>query len=270
MSTHMPPSSPLLSLRRAVAERIVSASYMRKWLVLGVLIGAVAGLGAVVFVHALDLATHFFLGVVGGYAPPTPANEGGVTAAGHFARAWAIPLVVASGALVSALLVDRFAPEAAGHGTDAAIKAVHNDPKGIRPKTSLVKIVASAVTIGMGAGIGAIFRTPLGGAVLSAEILYLNDFETAAIVPGLVSSIVGFVVYGAVEGFAPIFGYHASLRFDHPIQLAYYAIIGVLAALTGLLYNSTFWPTHTIFGRSSLPSWARPVSYTHLTLPTNR
>ncbi|HEY5540394.1 MAG TPA: chloride channel protein [Coriobacteriia bacterium] len=295
----MPPSSPLLSLRRAVAERIVSASYMRKWLVLGVLIGAVAGLGAVVFVHTLELATHFFLGVIGGYTPPTPANEGGVTAAGHFARAWAIPLVVASGALVSALLVDRFAPEAAGHGTDAAIAAVHNDPKGIRPKTSLVKIVASAitigsggsggregptaqisagfasflsrafglsqddariaVTIGMGAGIGAIFRTPLGGAVLSAEILYLNDFETAAIVPGLVSSIVGFVVYGAVEGFAPIFGYHASLRFDHPIQLVYYAIIGVLAALTGMLYNSTFWTTHTIFGRSSLPSWARPA-----------
>src|SRR5665647_825565 len=70
MSTHMPPSSPLLSLRRAVAERIVSASYMRKWLVLGVLIGAVAGLGAVVFVHTLELATHFFLGVIGGYAPP--------------------------------------------------------------------------------------------------------------------------------------------------------------------------------------------------------
>jgi len=263
------------------------------------LIGAVAGLGAVVFVNALDLATHLLLGVIGGYTPPSPVNEGGVLAAGHFSRAWAIPLIVGLGGLASGLLVNRFAPEAAGHGTDAAIAAVHNDPKGIRPKTSLVKIIASAitigsggsggregptaqisagfasflagsfdlsqddariaVTIGMGAGIGAIFRTPLGGAVVGAEILYLHDFETAAIVPGLVASIVGFVVYGAIEGFAPIFGSHPGLVFDQPIQLVYYALIGIVAALVGLLYAKTFWKVHGIFGRSSLPKWALPA-----------
>lgn len=266
---------------------------------LGVLIGAVAGLGAIAFVTLLELSTHFLLGVVGGYTPPSPANEGGVTAAGSFARPWAIPLVVGAGGLLSGLLVWRFAPEAAGHGTDAAIAAVHNDPKGIRPKTALVKIVASAitigsggsggregpaaqisagfasflargfglsqddariaVTIGMGAGIGAIFRTPLGGAVVGAEVLYRRDFETAAIVPGLIASIVGFVVFGAVEGFAPIFGYHEGLRFDQPIQLVYYALIGVAAALVGLLYDKTFWTVHGLFGRSRRPRWLLPA-----------
>ena len=91
----------LSSLRHSAAARIGSAPYVRKWLVLGLLIGAVAGLGAVVFVNALELATHFLLGVVGGYTPPSPANEGGITAAGHFARAWAIPLIVGFGGLVS-------------------------------------------------------------------------------------------------------------------------------------------------------------------------
>ena len=186
---------------------------------------------------------------------------------------------------------------AAGHGTDAAIAAVHHDPKGISLRASFVKIVASAitigsggsggregptaqisaglasflarafglsqddarvaVTIGMSAGIGAIFRTPLGGAVVGAEILYRRDLETAAIVPGLVASIVGFAVFGAFEGFAPIFGYHASLVFDQAVQLVYYALIGVIAALVGLLYDKTFWATHAYFGRSSLPTWAR-------------
>ena len=289
----------LHSLRRAVTTRVSSSEYLTKWLVLGVLIGAVAGLGAVAFVSALDLATHLLLGVVGGYTPPSPAYEGGVSAAGHFDRAWAIPLVVGFGGLVSGLLVWRFAPEAAGHGTDAAIAAVHNDPKGVRLKTALVKIIASAVvigsggsggregptaqisagfaswlsrvfglsqddariavTIGMGAGIGAIFRTPLGGAVVGAEVLYRRDFETAAIVPGLVASIVGFVVFGAIEGFEPIFGYHDGLRFDQPIQLLYYAVIGVAAALVGIFYDRSFWWTHDFFKRLTLPRWLLPA-----------
>jgi len=47
-------------------------------------------------------------------------------------------------------LVVRFAPEAEGHGTDAAIPAVHHNPRGIRFRVVLVKIVASALTIGSG------------------------------------------------------------------------------------------------------------------------
>ena len=293
------PQRSLSRFIRAVSAHLLTASYMRKWLALGVLIGAVGGLGAVVFVHALDLATTVILGFVGGFTPPSPLYEGGVLEISTFLRPWAIPLVVAAGGLVSGLIVYRFAPEASGHGTDAAIAAVHQNPKGIRPKTSLVKIIASAitigsggsggregptaqisaglasyvsrifnlsqddariaVTIGMGAGIGAIFRTPLGGAVVGAEILYRRDFETAAIVPGLAASIVGFVVFGTIEGFNPIFGSYTGLVFDQPIQLIYYALIGVVAALVGLLYNTSFWAVHDFFKKSSLPAWLRPA-----------
>jgi H+/Cl- antiporter ClcA len=289
----------LVSLRRALSLHIATASYMRKWLVLGVIIGAVGGLGAVVFVHALDLATHLLLDVVGGFTPPTPLYEGGVLEIYGLERAWAIPFLVALGGLVSGLLVHRFAPEAAGGGADVAIAAVHQNPKGIRPRASLVKMVASAitigsggsggregptaqvsagfasyiarafnlsqndariaVTIGMGAGIGAIFRTPLGGAVVGAEILYRRDFETAAIIPGLIASIVAFVVFGAIESFDPIFGYHAGLVFDEPIQILYYAIIGVVSALVALLYHKSFWAVHDLFQRVALPSWLRPA-----------
>ena len=42
------------------------------------------------------------------------------------------------------------APEAEGHGTDAAIAAVHHNPRGIRFRAVVVKIVASALTIGSG------------------------------------------------------------------------------------------------------------------------
>ena len=58
----------------------------------------------------------------------------------------------------------------------------------------------------MAAGIGAIFRAPLGGAVLGAELLYRDDVESEALVPSFIATIIAYSIFGAVEGFSPIFG----------------------------------------------------------------
>ena len=265
-----------------LSARLRRAGYLRKWLVLGTLIGIVAGIGAVAFTEALAFASHVLLGVIGGYTPPAPIGEGGVVSNGaHFSRPLAIPVVVGLGGLISGVLVFRFAPEAEGHGTDAAIEAVHHDPRGIRGRVSFVKIIASAVTIGsggsagregptaqisagfgsllarwldltpsdariavtvgIGSGIGAIFRAPLGGAILGAEVLYREDVETEALAPSLIASIVGFAVFGAVEGFTPIFGRSGGYRFDHPVELIYYAVIGIAAGILGRMYGRSFY-----------------------------
>ena len=118
---------------RAVRHRIRKASYLRRWVVLGAGIGVVGGIGAIIFYSALELASHLFLGVLAGYTPPTPAGEGGAPITDAL-RPWAIPLVVALGGLLSGIIVFRFAPEAEGHGTDAAIGAFHHDPRGIRAR----------------------------------------------------------------------------------------------------------------------------------------
>jgi chloride channel protein, CIC family len=277
-----------------------TASYIRKWLMLGVLIGIVAGLGAVVFYGALHLATHYLLGSLGGYSPATTAGEGGIRAASGFARPWAIPLVVALGGLVSGLLVFGLAPEAEGHGTDAAIHSVHTNPKGTRPRVTLVKIVASAVTIGSGgsggregptaqisasfgsilaralnltpadsriavsagiaSGIAAIFRAPLGGAILGAELLYRDDVEVEALIPSLVASVVGYAVFGGITGgFTPIFGYHSGFQLQHAAQLGLYVLLGLAAGLVGRLYVTAFYRTTGLFGRAPGPRWLKPA-----------
>jgi chloride channel protein, CIC family len=110
----------------------------------------VAGLGAIAFIFALDTTSKLLLKRVGGYEPPLPIGEGNRLAAGSFARPWAIPVVVGLGGLVSGVLVFGFAPEAEGHGTDAAIAAVHHNPRGIQGRVTLIKLIASAATIGSG------------------------------------------------------------------------------------------------------------------------
>jgi|GEM_PF-2749019 CIC family chloride channel protein len=46
-----------------------------------------------------------------------------------------------------------------------------------------------AIAIGVGAEIGMIFMAPLGGVILAAEIPYKQDFETKAIVPVFLASV---------------------------------------------------------------------------------
>jgi H+/Cl- antiporter ClcA len=288
---------------RAVGARIgrwlSSGSYLRKWLVLGIAIGVVAGLGAIVFYEALVVSTRFFLGFVVGYQVPTPAGEGALSGSASGAREWLLPVVVGFGALLAGLLVFGVAPEAEGHGTDAAISAVHHNPRGLRLRAVVVKIVASALTIGsggsggregptaqisagfgsllarlldlqpadsrvavatgVGSGIGAIFGAPLGGAVLAAEILYRDDFEPAALLPCFIASATSSLVFGAVEGFAPLFGYVGGYRYADSSQLAWFALIGLLGGLLGLLYAKGFYGIADLFHRLPLPRWAAPA-----------
>ena len=289
-----------MRLVAAASSWIGRTSYLRRWIVLGTVIGVVAGVGAIVFTTALELATRFFLGWIGGYVPPTPFGEGHALGSGDiFTRGWAIPLVVAFGGLVSGILVFRFAPEAEGHGTDAAVEAVHHDPRGIRARVSVVKIVASAITIGsggsggregptaqisagfgsmlsrwldltptdariavtagIGAGIGAIFRAPLGGALLGTEILYRDDVETEALIPSIVASIVGFVIFASVKGFSPIFGVLRNYHFRHPGELVYFAILGLAAGLVGRLYARSFYGITDVFAAFPMPRMIKPA-----------
>ena len=277
--------------------------YLRMWIPLCVLIGILSGLGAAAFYAVLRVCTKLILGGVVKHHPATLADEGGFHLATGFSPLWAVPLVVAGGALVATAFVLWLAPEAAGHGTDAAIHAAHHDPSGTPIRVALTKLVASGITIGSGgsggsegptaqitaalaslvartfrlpfqrakavvtigfaAGVGAIFRTPLGGTLLGAEILYRSDLESKVIVPGLISSTVAYVVFGLIHGFDPIFDTVAAYHWDGVLQFLAFPLLGLLAGLLGRLYIQTFyatagWFSHSRLGRR-LPMLLRPA-----------
>jgi chloride channel protein, CIC family len=300
------PPPPALLRGRAGWRRFASwagshvnrMSYFVRWLILGAVIGTVAGLGAIVFYEALRLSTELFLQVLANYRIPTPSGEGGLLGSASYLRPWAIPLVVVAGGLLAGFLIFTWAPEAEGHGTDAAIDAVHHNPRGIRLRAVVVKIVASALTIGsggsggregptaqisagfgsllarvldlspedgriavsvgIGSGIGAIFGAPLGGAVLAADVVYRDDFEYEALLPGVFASIIAYAIFGAVYGYHPLFSTPAY-RFHQPIQLLWFAVIGVLAGGVGLLYSKGFYGVIGLSSRLPLSRKLRPA-----------
>lgn len=106
--------------------------------------------------------------------------EGGGPGSSHCARPWTLPLVTTGGALLSALLIAKFAPEVSGHGTDSAIEAIHTDPRNIRSRVVLVKLISSALTIGSGGSAGREGPTAqisAGFASLLTRLLNLTDAD---------------------------------------------------------------------------------------------
>ena len=280
------------------AAGLESSRNLAKWAILSTAVGLVAGGGAILFYKAMELATAAFLGSLVGYFPPMPLGEGAPKVI-SFARPWVLPLVTALGALISGVIVFSLAPEAEGHGSDAVIEAIHHRGAKIRARIPLIKLVASAITIGsggsggregptaqisagfgsvlgqwigasakdrrilvaagMGAGIGAIFRAPLGGAILAAEMLYIHDLEAEVIIPTLIAAIVGYSVFGAYVGFTPIFGDNPTLALNSPLELVFYAGLGALSGLFGILYSRCYYKTAAWFHRRSWPRWLKPA-----------
>ena len=130
-----------------------------KWFVLSAVIGVVAGVGAIAFQILSQSVMHFTQGQIAGYVPMEPSGEHGL-----FERPttpfspWKLIAVMAAGGLASGFLVYTFAPEAEGHGTDAAIEAFHNKRGFIRSRIPIIKMITSAITIGTGGSGGRLVR----------------------------------------------------------------------------------------------------------------
>ena len=149
---------------------------------LAALVGVVAGLGAIVFYAATRIAEHYALGVVAGYYPePHPGGEPSMSwlpVVAHPLYPWLLLVIPTVGGLLSGVIVYTFAPEAEGHGTDSVIAAYHYHQGQIRPRVPLVKIIASALTLGSGGSggrEGPIAQIGAGFGSLLANLLHLRQ-----------------------------------------------------------------------------------------------
>lgn len=279
-------------------NRFMQRNLLAKWAVVGLLIGIIAGLGATLFYLLIQGVTNALLGPLTGFYPPNPAGEAAAPLTLH-PNYWLIPLSTAIGGLATGILVYKFAPEAEGHGTDEAIAAFHQKNGKIRKRIPIVKTIASAFTIGsggsggregptaqiaagfgsfigdalklavrdrriavavgIGAGIGSIFKSPFGGAILSGEILYSGgDFEAEALIPAFIASPIGYVIFASFTGFTPIFG-NSTYAFNQPVNLLIYAALGVLCGGVGRLWTTTFYGVRDLFRRLKIPNFMKPV-----------
>jgi len=206
--------------------------------VYAVCVGVVAGVGAVVFRLMISVIYNFsrygvFSAVYDAnrFSDPSPFGP------------WVI-LVPVVGGLIVVWLVENFAPEAKGHGVPEVMYAVYHRKGDVRGRVSIIKSLASALSIGTGAsvgregpiiqigasfgstfarllglarwqkvtllaagagaGIAGTFNTPIGGVMFAVELL-LPEISNRTFLPVVVATTSATSICRIVLGPAPAF-----------------------------------------------------------------
>ncbi|MBN2134099.1 MAG: chloride channel protein [Acidobacteria bacterium] len=210
---------------------------------------------------------------------------------------WMI-LVPAAGGLLTGLLIYFFAPEAKGHGVPEVMAAIKVSGGRIRPRVTLIKAVASAITIGTGGssgregpivqigsaaasslaqlfkqksramkilvgcgaagGIAATFNTPIAGVIFAVEIV-LMEFKTKSFIPLVISSVMATVISRHYLGSSPAF-IVPTYTFHHPLELLFYLVLGLLAGLTGIMIIKSLYGFEDFYNKLRIPEWIKPVT----------
>ncbi len=241
---------------------------------LGLAVGIIGGLGAVIFRHLIGLMHNLaFLGQLS-----TLYDASAFTALGPWG-AWII-LVPVLGSLCVTFLVVNFAPEAKGHGVPEVIYAIYYQRGIIRPVVGAVKALASALAIGTGAavgregpiiqigasfgsslgqflhmqtgqrvtlvaagaaaGIAATFNTPIGGVLFAVELM-LPEISVDTFLPVAIATstaaYVGHLFFGMEPAFAIPAALEASMAGPTPLlTLMLYAVMGGLVGVAAAAF----------------------------------
>ncbi|MBP2689579.1 MAG: Cl-channel voltage-gated family protein [Deltaproteobacteria bacterium] len=268
-------------LRERISRELSRLPSQFRLMLLSIGVGIVAGLGAILFDRLLVWMLHAVLETFTGYAEPRAGAPAESLSTFAPARSLWFFIIPALGGLVSGVIVYLVAPEAEGQGTDAMIESFHEKGGKIRKRVPLVKIVASALTIGSGGsagkegpisqigagfgsavaatfrlkprerrvlvlagaagGIGAIFQAPLGAALFAPEVLYR---ETEFESEAILPCIVSSITAYAVYTQLYKGGalfFPGRVGFSLPGELLPYAVFGVLCALVGFLFVRVFY-----------------------------
>jgi len=269
-----------------------------RWLILASLIGVVAGLGGALLTWGVDGVQSVLHHRAADFRAP---GHGSHLGSWHLPqRPWMLLLILPAAGLLVGWIVQTFAPEAEGHGTDAVINSYHRKRALLRRRVAPIKLLASAITIGSGgsagregpvaqvgagfasylselirlpvydrrilvisgmaAGIGGMFRAPLGAALFAVEVLYSdNEYESEALIPAIIASITAFVVNSMLTGWEPIFASNIA-RFVRPQELVAYLILGIIIAIIGRMYISVFYGVRDrIFRPMPVPAAVKPA-----------
>ena len=212
---------------------------------------------------------------------------------------WLLVPIAVLGGLVTGWVTRRFAPEAAGSGSDTAIHAYYDACGRVQRRVAVVKILATALTIGtggsggregpmiqvgagvgswlagwfglgvagrrvllaagMGAGVVAVFRSPLGGTLFAAEVLNRSEeIESEVLIPAGTAAVTAHITAGAVLGWGPVLPAF-YVPFAAPLHFVAFALLALVLVVLARLYVLLHHRTRGWFARLPVPEAVKPA-----------
>ncbi|GAC1596506.1 MAG: voltage-gated chloride channel family protein [Acidimicrobiales bacterium] len=260
-------------IRFDVGEQARLVAHLAKWIVLGAVVGILAGAASAGFLVSLEWATRtreahpwllFLLPLAGFGVGLGYRYGGGTTSQGnnliideiHEARAW-VPKRMAPLVYIGTVLTHLFGGSAGREGTaiqmSGSLTDGFNRMARLRPEDRRLLLIAA-----IAGGFGAVFGVPIAGCVFALEVQSVGRVRYDAIIPALTAPVVGdLVVRGLGVHHTPT-PHFAAVAITAAL-IAKVAAAGLAFGLTSLLFSEI---THGIKSASAaLVRWspARPL-----------
>ena len=261
-------------MNRKIVEQVTLLASVIKWTCYASSVGVLVGFGTAAFLQALAWSS------------------------GQFSRIPDYYLLLPVTLLVSTLLVSWLAPDAAGHGTEKVIEAVHQRMGKIPLLVVPVKLVATVITLagggsagkegpcaqigaglasgfasllrlndvdrrklvicGISAGFATVFGTPIAGALFGVEVLVLGRMFYDVLFPSFVAGIVGFHVASRLGVIYP----HLNAKVIPTVtgwSFTEMIMLGVWCGLTALVFIELMQLSQRLFARLNWHPAARAL-----------
>ncbi len=260
----------------------ISFSQESYLLVLGGLTGVLAGIGAIVFHHTIDLIKDLFYDL--------PAKFFGKDSLINDYSLFSILILIflpALGGLLVGLFSYFFEKGERGEGIPNVIDAVATKAGVIKGSIAIKKIIGTAISIGSGgaggkegpivqigasigsafgqflklssdrlkillgcgaaSGLAAAFNAPLGGALFAIEII-LRTFRAQTFSPIIIASVFATAISRSYIGNEPAFKIPAY-SLNSNFELLLYILLGVLSGFVSVYFVKVFYFISDLFGK---------------------
>lgn len=250
---------------------------------LAIVVGVVAGLGAVAFRKMISGFQWLFF-------------DGGASLFSFMGDYYVIILPAIGGIFVG-LLVYFLAREAKGHGVPEVMAAVATKGGRIRARVSVVKAFASSICIGSGGsvgregpivqigssvgstvgqwfklhedwiktlvacgaagGISATFNAPIAGVFFAHEVI-LSRFITISFVPVVISSVAATMIAQIFLGTQRMFPV-PEYTMVSSWEILLYCLLGISAGIVGFLFIRVLYKSEDLFDARKFPDYLKPA-----------
>lgn len=274
-----PDRTKVASNKRGLPRQV---AYLIKWLILSLLIGALAG--TLVWI------------VQSGVTRLSDAR----TSLPHVFP-YILPVL---GGLIVGLVIHRIDPAASGEGAPTYINSVQQRGGYLESRTVLLYLLGTVVTLGCGgsggfvgpaclfgggaasllfrklrvlsrslrfrkadlrlamvcgagAGVAAVLDAPIGGGIFAVEVLYAASIEYEGLFPGMLASIAGYTVHSLLTDFGSPYG-QDELAFRVALVPGF-ILTAVVIGILGIVFVVTFKKVFDLFQRVRHWGVWRPV-----------
>lgn len=238
-------------------------AYLRKWTVIGIIIGVLSGLLVIVAYEAIRIFSSFFLSDIVRYIQPNPEDVANLTSnyTLYVLKPWLIPIILGLVGLVIGILSTKLSTTLGKNGIEEISDEFHNKKNQFSLKISSLRTFSNILAVGCGTSGGiedSLAHTGSALASIIGRVFKLNEEEIRIAITAGMGSAIGGILRLPFGG--AIFSLEFLYRRDFIVKSLFPVFLASITSyiVSGIILN---WPSflylpHEFIAKTSLQSLA--------------